>query len=145
MEDFLRFFRKSSTRIFGNNRATQANEQDERGNADPNGAPTYMVTPCRHVSESKWADLWSDVVEPKHSTLTGLVFINPCFARTYYVPTSDFQCGYDHWEEYGSVDNEMLVQMKGGRYEQWMHSMIRADSCFVPLHVCCAALLLERI
>lgn len=143
MDDFLRFIRTSSSRLFGlRNQPVVAQQPINNAQA---GLPTYEVTPCRHVSEASWDSAWDDFVEPKHSNLTGIVFLNPCFARTCYVPVSAFRCGYEDLVEYDTVDNEILVLMKSGRYEHWMRSTIRPDSCFVSMHVCSAALLLQKL
>lgn len=149
MDDFLRFIRHSSERIFGNQRQRgpppNDDEDPEQDVQYEDGLPSYVVTPCKHVSDAKWQEVWNQMVEPKYSTMTGIVFLNPCFARTYYVPVTPFRCGYDGLVEFDVFDNDLLALMKKGRYEQWMRSMIRSDSCFVPLHVCSPAVLIQQL
>lgn len=149
MDDLLRFIRTSSTRIFGSRvRSRPPSEpEDALAASSPSDARTlsYLLTPCRHVPENKWEEVWTEAVEPRFGRLTGIVFLNPNFARTCYVPQSAFRCDYDDQVEFGLVGNELLAAMKTGRYEQLMGSIIRPDAAFVQLHVCQAALLLDRL
>lgn len=106
--------------------------------------PTYVITQCKHVPDTKWVEI-EEQIEAKKSNLTGIVFLNPNFARTYYVPTNSFRCNYEDYTEYSNISSELLTLMKNGRYDNWMQAMIRIDSFFVSIHVCSAVLLLDKI
>lgn len=107
-----------------------------------NAPPDHVLPFGRHVSDSKWNEIWAEVLQPKHSQF---VFLNPNFARTYYVPTSPFRYEYDDLVEYNYVNNEMLASMKNGRYESIMQRQIRSESSFVSIHVCSPVQLLNKL
>lgn len=159
MSNIWNFIRTSSNRIFGqrcDGTAVESNfeagllqkgvvESDVSSASPNNELPPYVSIPCRHVSDSKWNDLQSEVIGPKESIMSGIVAINPTFARPSYVPQSVFCCGFDDHFEYGPISLDTLATMKGESYEEWMRTKLRRESAFVLLHVCQAAQILERL
>ena len=114
-------------------------------NDETNETRDYELVNCRHVPHSKWDEVWNEKIEPKLPLLTGIVFLNPNFARCYYVPTSAFRCDYEDLVEYASpLNNDVYVSMKNGRYDSVMQCLVRNDSSYVSMHVCSAALLLDK-
>lgn len=161
MADFFRFIRQSSKLIFGSRQKKSKKIVEPKTNINVsnsernmNQQPTrvdnlllrYLNNPCIHVSDSKWEDIWRNTIEPKSNYLLSIVFVNPNFSRTYYVPLCFFVCDCEDYAEYNSgINNEILSLMKKNQYDQWMSSTIRSDSCYVSLHVCQVIELLDRL
>lgn len=100
--------------------------------------------PCVHVGNEKWNQIWTECFETQLAKYNGLVFVNPNFAETYYVPTSCFQCDFDSFNEYSMVNAESIADMRNNQYEKWMKTMIRSDSCYISMHCCNATEILEK-
>lgn len=156
MDDFLHFIRRSSSLIFTDKSKTKTNDIIDVNKSSSstnrsrlakvdNPILKYLNNPCIHVAEGKWDDLWRNTIEPRANTIKGLVFVNPHFARPYYVPVCNFVCDCDDITEYNTgINNEILSLMKKGQYEQWMQTTIRSDAAFIYMHVCNTIELLDR-
>lgn len=161
MSEIWSFIRTSSNRIFGKQtiHGTATSEckaetgvvERDVGDVNENSAtsmsklPEYVSKRCIHVSESKWEELQSEVISGKEARLSGIVAINPTFARPGFVPQSLFRCGNDDELEYGHLSLDVLATIKNDQYEQWMRAKLRSESAFVLMHVCQAAQILERL
>jgi len=167
MEEFFRFIRLSSTRLFGTMRhSSDEDDDDDRRDHSPSGdseesEDDLVIPQCRHMSDAKWNEVWTELIEPKLPDVTGIVLVNPKFAPNFYVPSANFRMDYERWVEYGPVSPAAMAAMKstannpGGtssgsdhrsnQYESLMQSIIRADAIFVPLHVCSPVQVLDKV
>lgn len=91
---------------------------------------------CIHITKDKWEELWTNCIKEKADKCDGLVFINPNFARNYFVPTNSFRCEFENYNEYSQMNLELLGHMRNNQYDKWMKAVIKSSSCHISMHCC---------
>ncbi|KAH7642136.1 uncharacterized protein LOC124492643 [Dermatophagoides farinae] len=106
--------------------------------------PFINSNQCTHVSFEKWEEIWRTNIKGRAPKLEGIVFVNPNFARLYFVPSIAFHCEFYEYNEYPEY-NQQLLSHKGTDYhDKWMKTMIQPTSCFVSIHCCNVAEIIDR-
>nr|XP_027199003.1 uncharacterized protein LOC113793211 [Dermatophagoides pteronyssinus] len=99
---------------------------------------------CNHVSFEKWEEIWSTNIKERASTLEGVVFINPNFARLYFVPSIAFHCEFDEYNEYPAANLQILTHKGSDYHDKWMRTMIQPTSCYISMHCCYVTEIIDR-
>lgn len=148
MADFFRFLRDSN---LNSSKESQMNDNSITKNDINNPFESHSLSSksvhssspkkileknCVHITKDKWEELWTNCIKEKADNCKGLVFVNPNFARNYFVPSIPFKCEFDNFNEYSQMNLELLEHIRNNQYDKWMKAVIQSSSCHISIHCC---------